>query len=110
MNGCGARSPQSQTLFSNPAAWALGFGWTSGASLTPWPPNVGNSRRASHTASTLLLELADNYEHRARAQSRRCIAMPATDSLFADALTQGQIDCLLLVSNHFTSKEIASRL
>jgi DNA-binding CsgD family transcriptional regulator len=41
---------------------------------------------------------------------RRCIAMPTTDSLSADALTQGQIDCLLLVSNHFTSKEIASRL
>lgn len=36
--------------------------------------------------------------------------MPATDSLSADPLTQGQIDCLLLVSKHFTSKEIASRL
>jgi DNA-binding CsgD family transcriptional regulator len=36
--------------------------------------------------------------------------MPAPDCLFADALTQGQIDCLLLVGEHFTSKEIASRL
>lgn len=36
--------------------------------------------------------------------------MPTTDSLSADSLTQGQIDCLLLVSQHFTSKEIASRL
>lgn len=36
--------------------------------------------------------------------------MPATDSLSADELTQGQIDCLLLVAQHFTSKEIASIL
>ncbi|HKX91178.1 MAG TPA: helix-turn-helix transcriptional regulator [Sphingomicrobium sp.] len=28
----------------------------------------------------------------------------------ADALTQGQIECLLLVGEHFTSKEIASTL
>jgi len=36
--------------------------------------------------------------------------VPATNSLSADALTQGQIDCLLLVGRHFTSKEIASNL
>src|SRR3954462_5295886 len=36
--------------------------------------------------------------------------MPAADPLSADELTQGQIDCLLLVGRHFTSKAIASRL
>src|SRR4051794_24118705 len=36
--------------------------------------------------------------------------MPATDTLSVDSLTQGQIDCLLLVAQHFTSKEIASTL
>ena len=41
---------------------------------------------------------------------KRCIQMKATDNLSADGLTQGQIDCLLLVSQQFTSKEIASRL
>jgi DNA-binding CsgD family transcriptional regulator len=36
--------------------------------------------------------------------------MPAADTLSADPLTAGQIDCLLLVGQHFTSKEIALSL
>jgi DNA-binding CsgD family transcriptional regulator len=36
--------------------------------------------------------------------------MLATDTLSADPLTPGQVDCLLLVGQHFTSKEIALSL
>jgi DNA-binding CsgD family transcriptional regulator len=68
------------------------------------------SRLTDRNARTSRFELADEYERGRWRNLKPHSELQATDRLSADDLTQGQIDCLLLVGQHLTSKEIASRL